>query len=268
MTFKELQNKIKKEKPLVHAITNPISINQCANTAISMGAMPIMAEHPREVQEITRTARALLLNLGNITDVRMQSIKLSSKVAVKENIPIIIDAVGVACSTLRYNFLSKMLKDIIPTLIKGNYSEIYALDNTTYRSNGVNAESDLRIEKVGESAVKLAKKYHCLILATGETDIITDGERMFYIHNGHPRLSSITGTGCMLGMLCSVFLSVHTDVQAVCMATAMLGICGEIASCNNGNESFMTGLMDNLSLLTDTDFENAVRMEEMAIEKL
>jgi hydroxyethylthiazole kinase-like sugar kinase family protein len=72
----------------------------------------------------------------------------------------------------------------------------------------------------------------------------------------------------MLGMLCSVFLSVHTDVQAVCMATAMLGICGEIASCNNGNGSFMMGLMDNLSLLTATDFENAVRMEEMAIEKL
>ena len=268
MTFKELQNEIKKEKPLVHAITNPISINQCANTAISMGAMPIMAEHPREVQEITRTARALLLNLGNITDVRMQSIKLSSKVAVKENIPIIIDAVGVACSTLRYNFLSKMLKDIIPTLIKGNYSEIYALDNTTYRSNGVNAESDLRIEKVGESAVKLAKKHHSFVLATGKTDIVTDGKRMFYIHNGHPRLSSITGTGCMLGVLCSVFLSVHTDVQAVCMATAMLGICGEIASCNNGNESFMTGLMDNLSLLTDTDFENAVRMEEVTIEKI
>ena len=268
MTFKELQNEIKKEKPLVHAITNPISINQCANTAISMGAMPIMAEHPNEVEEITRTARALLLNLGNITEVRMQSIKLSSKVAVKENIPIIIDAVGVACSTLRYNFLSKMLKDIIPTLIKGNYSEIYALDNTTYRSNGVNAESDLRIEKVGESAVKLAKKYHCLILATGETDIVTDGKRMFYIHNGHPRLSSVTGTGCMLGMLCSVFLSVHTDIQAVCMATAMLGICGEQASIQQGNGSFMTGLMDNLSLLTDTDFENAVRMEEVTIEKI
>ena len=268
MTFKELQNKIKKEKPLIHAITNPISINQCANTAISMGAMPIMAEHPREVQEITRTARALLLNLGNITDVRMQSMLLSSKVAVKENIPIIIDAVGVACSTLRYNFLSKMLKDIIPTLIKGNYSEIYALDNTAYRSHGVNAQPDLCAETIEKSAVNLAKKHHSFVLATGKTDIVTDGKRMFYIHNGHPRLSSITGTGCMLGMLCSVFLSVHTDVQAVCMATAMLGICGEIASCNNGNGSFMTGLMDNLSLLTDTDFENAVRMEEVTIEKI
>lgn len=268
MTFKELQNKIKKEKPLVHAITNPISINQCANTAISMGAMPIMAEHPNEVEEITRTARALLLNLGNITEVRMQSIKLSSKVAVKENIPIIIDAVGVACSTLRYNFLSKMLKDIIPTLIKGNYSEIYALDNTAYRSHGVNAQPDLCAETIEKSAVNLAKKHHSFVLATGKTDIVTDGKRMFYIHNGHPRLSSITGTGCMLGMLCSVFLSVHTDIQAVCMATAMLGICGEQASIQQGNGSFMTGLMDNLSLFTDTDFENAVRMEEMAIEKL
>lgn len=268
MTFKELQNEIKKEKPLVHAITNPISINQCANTAISMGAMPIMAEHPREVQEITRTARALLLNLGNITDVRMQSMLLSSKVAVKENIPIIIDAVGVACSTLRHNFLSAMLKDISPTLIKGNYSEIYALDNTAYRSHGVNAQPDLCAETIEKSAVNLAKKHHSFVLATGKTDIVTDGKRMFYIHNGHPRLSSVTGTGCMLGMLCSVFLSVHTDIQAVCMATAMLGIYGEQASIQQGNGSFMTGLMDNLSLLTDTDFENAVRMEEVTIEKI
>lgn len=267
MTFKELQNKIKKEQPLIHAITNPISINQCANTAISMGAMPIMAEHPREVLKITRTARALLLNLGNITDARMSSMLLSSKVAVKENIPIIIDAVGVACSTLRYNFFTKMLKGISPTLIKGNYSEIYALDNTAYRYHGVNADSDLCTKAVGKSAVKLAKKYRSFVLATGKTDIITDGKRIFYIHNGHPRLSSVTGTGCMLGMLCSVFLSVHTDIQAVYMATAMMGICGEKASHHQGNGSFMTGLMDNLSLFTDIDFKNALRMEEATIEK-
>jgi len=268
VTFNELQNKIKKEKPLVHAITNPISINQCANTAISMGAMPIMAEHPGEVQEITQTARALLLNLGNITDARMQSMLLSSKVAVKENIPIVIDAVGVACSRLRHNFLSKMLKDINPTLIKGNYSEIYAIDNTSYRSHGVNAQPDLCVETVGKSAVNLANKHHSFVLATGKTDIITDGERIFYIHNGHSRLSSVTGTGCMLGMLCSVFLSVHTDIQAVCMAAAMMGICGEQASYHQGSGSFMTGLMDSLSLLTATDFEKALRMEEINIESI
>jgi hydroxyethylthiazole kinase len=268
VTFKELQNKIKKEKPLIHAITNPISINQCANTAISLGAMPIMAEHPNEVEEITRTARALLLNLGNITEVRMQSIKLSSKVAVKENIPIIIDAVGVACSRLRHNFLSEMLKDINPTLIKGNYSEIYALDNIEYRYLGVNAEPDLSDKTVVKSAMNLAKKHHSLILVTGKSDIVTDGERVFHIHNGHPRLSSVTGTGCMLGMLCSVFLSVHTDIQAVCMATAMMGICGEQASSHQGSGSFMTGLLDSLSLLTATDFEKALRMEEINIESI
>lgn len=268
MTFKEFQNKLKEEKPLIHAITNPISINQCANTAISLGAMPIMAEHPEEVEEITRTAKALLINLGNITDVRMRSMSISSKVAAEENIPIIIDAVGVACSTLRHDFLSEILQDISPALIKGNYSEIYALDNAEYRSRGVNAAPDLSVNAIGKSAINLAKKHHCLILATGKTDIVTDGERLFLIHNGHPRLSYVTGTGCMLGMLCTVFLSVCTNIRAVCMATAMMGICGEQASRHQGNGSFMTGLMDNLSLLTDTDFENALRMEEVTIEKI
>ncbi len=268
MTFKELKTILEEEKPLIHAITNPISINQCANTAISLGAMPIMAEHPEEVGEITRTARALLLNLGNITNVRMQSMSISSKIAVKENIPIIIDAVGIACSTLRHNFLSAMLKNIHPTLIKGNYSEIYALDNIKYRSCGVNAEPDLSVKAIGKSVMNLAKKHHCLILATGKTDIVTDGERLFHIHNGHPRLSSVTGTGCMLGMLCSVFLSVYTDIRAVCMATAMMGICGEQASRYQGSGSFITGLLDSLSLLTEIDFENALQMEEITIESI
>ena len=115
------------KNPLIHCITNPISINQCANGVLAVGAIPIMAEHPLEAAEITQAADALVLNLANITDVRMQSMKISAQTAQKNNIPFIIDAVGVACSALRRNFVNGFLKEFKPAAIKGNYSEIYAL---------------------------------------------------------------------------------------------------------------------------------------------
>lgn len=268
MTFKELKNKLQNEKPLIHAITNPISINQCANLALSVGALPIMAEHPKEAAEITQTAKALILNLGNITDARMESMTISSQVGNKNNIPVVLDAVGVACSSLRRDFANKLIKSTHFSLIKGNYSEIYALDNSDYKSSGVDADIFLNTQSIQKSAIRLARKLNTIILASGKEDIITDGKRIFLIKNGHPRLSSVTGTGCMLGMMCTVFLSVCTDIEAVCMAAAMMGICGEIASQFDGNGSFMTGLLDSISLLTDTDFEKKIRMEEIKIEDI
>ena len=120
----DIRKKTRNKKPVVHCITNPISINLCANGVLAVGAKPIMAEHPLEVAEITKTADVLVLNLGNITDARIRSIKISAKIAHEHNIPFVIDAVGVACSQLRRNLIRELLKEIKPTAIKGNYSEI------------------------------------------------------------------------------------------------------------------------------------------------
>ena len=76
------RKQVKGKRPLIHCITNPISITQCANAILAVGARPIMAEHPEEVAEITETADALLLNLGNITDVRMESMKIAMREAI------------------------------------------------------------------------------------------------------------------------------------------------------------------------------------------
>lgn len=267
MTFKELKTLLKKEKPLIHAITNPISINQCVNTALSLGALPIMAEHPKEVEEITQTAKALLLNLGNITDARMESMTLSSQVANKNKIPVVLDAVGIACSALRRNFAKELLQNRHFSAVKGNYSEIYALDNSVYTSAGVDAENVLNIQSIQKSAIRLARKYKTIILASGKEDIITDGKRLFLIKNGCSQLSSVTGTGCMLGMLCACYLSVCKDISSVVTAASVLGICGEKAETKKGNGSFIVNLLDALSTLSHNDFEGNIRMEEFNIEK-
>ena len=136
-----IRSKVKECHPLIHCITNPISIHQCANAILAVGARPMMAEHPKEVREITESADALLLNLGNITDARMESMMISTKAAKQKGIPIVLDAVGVACSTLRRSFARELLKTVSPTVIKGNYSEISALYHEKYHSVGVDADA-------------------------------------------------------------------------------------------------------------------------------
>ena len=118
---------IRQEAPLIHCITNPISINDCANILLAIGARPIMAEHPKEVAEITAIAKALALNLGNITDARMESMQIASHAAHRLHIPAVIDLVGIACSSLRLDYARKLISQYPPAIIKGNISELRTL---------------------------------------------------------------------------------------------------------------------------------------------
>ena len=264
----EIRKKTVDKNPLIHCITNPISINQSANGVLAVGARPMMAEHPLEVAEITQTADALVLNLANITDVRMRSIKISAQTAQNNNIPFIIDAVGVACSTLRRNFVYDFLKEYRPTAIKGNYSEIYALSDDTYNCAGVDADENLKLENITGTAVKLAQKYGTMVLASGKTDVVTDGETVVYINNGVPQLAKITGTGCLLGMLCGCYLSVDQSIKALVAACVVLGISGELSRTEKGNGTFFVNLMDNLSVLKAEQIEKLINIEVKANEEL
>lgn len=263
----EICASVRKKQPLIHCITNPISINQCANAVLAIGARPIMAEHPAEVHEITQTADALMLNLGNITDARMRSMKVSAQTAKGKGIPVIVDAVGIACSKLRWNYLAELLENAAPTVIKGNYSEVYALYQANYRCSGVDTDVTISEDRICHAAVELAKKYHTTILASGKTDIVTDGRRIVKLKNGTPQLSTVTGTGCMLGALCAAYLSVCLGLDAAVTACAVLGICGEIAQTEKGSGSFMVNLMDALSCLSDSEIENMIDLEVLEIEE-
>ena len=257
---------IRQQQPLIHCITNPISIRQCANTILAVGGRPMMAEHPQEVAQITRTAGALLLNLGNITDIRMQSIGISAETAAMANIPVVLDAVGIACSQLRRNYTHALLDKVTPTVIKGNYSEIYALYQDTYRSSGVDADASLDIPTIDRCALSLARSRNTIMLASGKVDVLTDGKRLLHIHNGSPQLSAVTGTGCMLGALCAAYLTAERSLDAVITACAVLGISGEKAQTPKGNGTFFVNLMDALSTLSPKDICEHIKLEERSIE--
>ena len=221
----------------------------------------MMAEHPEEVAEITQTAGALMLNLGNITDIRMESIGVSAETAVAAHIPILLDVVGIACSRLRRNYANELLSRVTPTVIKGNYSEVYALHQDSYCASGVDADTSLDIPTIDHCAVSLAREKNTIILASGKVDILTDGHRLVHIHNGTPQLSAITGTGCMLGALCATYLSTDHSLDAVISACAVLGISGEKAQTTKGNGTFFINL-------SAEDICTNINQEEISIENL
>ena len=265
--IEKIREDVRASKPLIHSITNPISITQCANAILATGARPIMAEHPSEVSEITKTASALMLNLGNITDVRMSSMRKSILAAKETNCPVLLDAVGVACSELRRSFAFELMNTAPISIIKGNYSEIFALYNSDYRASGVDGDKNIDKESIIKAASALAEKYGAAVLASGSEDIITDGTRVLCVENGTPQLASITGTGCMLGALASSYLSVAGGIDAAFAACALLGISGELARTELGGGSFFVRLMDNLYSMKNEQLLLHLRYKERNVEK-
>lgn len=185
---------IRAHQPLIHCITNPISIHDCANIVLTTGARPIMAEHPGESAEITAASQALALNLGNITDARIESIANSGATAFTRNIPVILDLVGIGCSRLRREFALDFLKNRktgSPFILKGNMSEILALQKENPTVSGVDvSEQDLRLaESESEAAQRLqalAEEFQAVIFASGKTDIISDNRNTYFLYNGSP----------------------------------------------------------------------------------
>ena len=262
----EVRKRLRAERPLIHAITNPISMNLCANGVLGLGARVIMAEHPREVAEITKTAKALLLNLGNIRDSRMKAMEISGKVAKEKFIPVVIDIVGCGCSGLRRQFARELIQNACPIMIKGNYSEIKALCDDEYSNSGIDSEFIDENEMI-RICNELAARHNAVILASGKTDIVADGKRVALVKNGCSQMASVTGTGCMLGAVCATFVSVSDAFDAGVTACAVCGICGERAQTQKGSGSFLNNLLDNISTLTDETVKKYLRLERMNYEE-
>lgn len=263
-----LQREVEQRKPLIHCITNPISIHDCANIILAAGGRPIMAEHPKEAAQITAEAQALLLNLGNITDVRMESMEYSLKEAEAKGIPVVLDLVGVACSSLRLSYAVHLLKCGHISILKGNMSELLALTGQPSHGTGIDVgEKDLfsaEDEEVPGIFRRFAGDYQSVLLASGQTDLIADGEEVYLVSNGVEMLSKITGTGCMLGALCAVYLSCGDPLQASLLGTAVMGIAGERAARNSrGPGSFQNELLDQIYGLKDVDLSEGIKIRKM-----
>lgn len=260
-----IKNKVMIDKPLIHCITNHITINDCANVVLSAYGKPIMAEHCEEVSNITASASALAINIGNITDNRMKSIMISGKTAYEKEIPSIIDIVGVSCSSLRLNFAIDFIYKCRPSIIKGNMSEIKAIFGLDTKSKGIDVnDEDITTEDTISNNIyivkELALKTNSTVVATGAIDIISNGKKTYIIENGCEELSRITGTGCMLNALIATYISSKDIMNSAILGTVVMGICGELAKDAKGTASFKIELLDNISTIKDEDILEKIKV--------
>lgn len=266
--WSEAHEKLNRVSPLIHCITSPIAVNDCANAVLALGAKPIMAEHPEEVEDITKSAAALGVSLANISDARAESIILSGKAAHAAGLRSVIDAVGVTCSPFRKRLAERFIRECRPSVIKGNVSEIKALAGIDFTSSGIDVGEGDRVSRTNEAAVEqmtsvvmgLATDTSSVVMATGEVDIISDGKKTYYVENGSPLMARVTGTGCILNCITAAFLSSADALTAPVLAAASLGICGELADASRGLATYHTGLLDALSLLTEQQFSKLLKL--------
>lgn len=247
----EIYNKIQKNRPIIHCITNAVTVNDCANILLAAGASPTMAHHPLEVEEITAGTAACVCNFGAIAD--YEAMEKAGKVADKLGHAIIIDPVGVSGSSYRREKCQALIENVHPTCIRGNYSEVRALMEHCSTVTGVDSgDKSLDIE-----AMKLyAAQYHLILIASGEKDIITDGATTYICENGDAKMAKITGSGCMSSVMLGAFLGTEQTVESAAACCAFVGIAGELAAektdaCGGGTMTFRNLFIDEISLMTE-----------------
>lgn len=261
----QIRQSVKFKKPLIHYITNPISINDCANMILAVGAKPIMAEHTLEVSEITAVSKSLGVNLGNITDNKMKSMLISGKTAYGNKISQVIDLVGVGCSKLRLDYAKKFISECHPNVIKGNMSEIKAIYGIKSNAQGIDVGAgDIVTEQNFHKNIEIIKtlsmRTGAVVAATGVVDIISNGTYTYAIKNGCEMLSMMTGTGCMLTGIIASYISSGSILEGTVLAIALMGICGELSQHVKGTGSFRTELIDNMFNISDDMIIKKIKM--------
>jgi hydroxyethylthiazole kinase len=261
----QLLGLVKEKRPLVHHITNYVSVNDCANIVLALGASPVMADDEGEVADMLKIASALVINIGTLNERTMSSMFAAANKANELGIPVVLDPVGAGATPLRTQTAEKFLKEIQLAVLRGNMSEIKALAGARVTTRGVDSIADSEGGK--EGAMSMARNYRCTVAITGAQDVITDGKRVGLIDNGHPDLSHVTGTGCMATSLVGCFCGVTKDYYlASCAGIMAMGLAGEKAhmalKTGEGIGKFRVNLMDAVYQLSESDFLNAGKLAE------
>lgn len=257
---------IKEQKPLIHNITNTVVANFSANGLLALGASPAMANAPEEAAEMASHADALVLNIGTCTQDQVDAMILAGKAANKKGIPVILDPVAIGATVFRTSAVKQILAKIDVAVIRGNAGEIAVLGELDIEMKG----ADSLVGEVNpDVAVEVAEKYGAIVIATGETDIITDGSTFTQCKNGVPMLSAVTGTGCLLTAVVGAFLSVGTDFyQASVKAVCSYGIAAELAHESvAGPGSFLPVFLDELYGLTDEKVKVKANIRELTLKE-
>ncbi len=264
LSLKAAENlqKMRETKPLIHNITNFVVMNYTANVLLSTGASPVMAHAVNEVEDMVTFAGALVLNIGTLTDNWVESMVMAGQKATELQKPIILDPVGSGATPFRTVSAKLIVDKTKVSVIRGNASEILSLGNQQSTTKGVDTLHS--VQDAAETASLLAGELGTTLAITGPIDLVTDGNRVLNIANGHPLMPYVTGTGCSATAVIGAFAAVDPDyLSASATALAFFGLAGEIAGKTaKGPGSFMIHLLDALYTMTPEQLEEGCRINE------
>lgn len=252
--------RVRKEKPLVHHITNWVTIYDCANIVKVFGGSPVMAHAREEVADMANIADALVLNIGTLTSDLVEAMIIAGKSATQKGIPVVLDVCGAGATPYRDRKCFEILDGVAVGIIKGNSSEIARIAGESVSTRGVDASA---VEKnLVDVAQDLAGRRGCTVVITGKEDIVADARRVMLVKNGHPMMASIVGTGCMATSVIGTFSAVEDDmVSASAAGLVCYEVAAEIAAKEAaGPGSFKERLFDAAYRL---DGESVERMEKV-----
>lgn len=268
----EMLENLRKTKPLIHNITNYVTVNDCANILLACGAAPIMSDDIGEVEEITSICSGLNINIGTLNQTTIPSMFAAGKKANALNHPVLLDPVGAGASALRTDTANGLLEKVQFTVIRGNISEIKTLALGAGTTKGVDADvADTVTEETLDSVIAFAKafaaKTGAVIAITGAIDIVTNGQKAYVIRNGHPMMSAITGTGCQLSAMMTAYIAANPTciLDAAAAAVCAMGLCGELAfarlNVRDGNATYRNYIIDEVWNLTAQQLEKGANYE-------
>jgi hydroxyethylthiazole kinase len=255
---------LRDRKPLVHQITNYVVMNETANATLALGALPVMAHAPEEVEEMAAVAGALVLNIGTLSSHWIEAMLLAAKAANAAGAPVVLDPVGAGATRFRTDTAKRILREVDIAVVRGNPAEVATLAGRQAEIRGV--ESISAATEKAELARAAAGHLGCVASVTGTVDHVSDGRRVVAVANGHELLGAVSGTGCMSSALTGCFLAVRREapLEAAAEALAAFGVAGEDAARDApGPGSFHVALYDALYKLDPEKLDLRARFEEI-----
>lgn len=253
--------RVRERVPLVHHITNYVTVNDCANACICAGGSPVMTDAAEDVPEMVSMAAATVLNIGTLNDRTVGSMYLAAEAARKSGVPMILDPVGAGATAYRTT-VAERLMTMGPAVVKGNAGEIGVLSGKGGRVEGVDSHGS---EDTAEAARSLAERLGCVVVATGEVDYVSDGDVTLRLSNGSSYLGRVSGTGCMLSSVVGCYVGAcGADVGSVSAAVTVFNVATEVAATRcSGPGTFKPALLDALDSMDAETVDSHARCDEL-----
>lgn len=271
--LKSCLENVRLKMPLIHNITNYVTVNDAANILLACGGSPIMADDEAEVEEITSICAGLNINIGTLNSRTIPSMHKAGKTANRLGHPVVLDPVGAGASRLRTKTAEELLSSIKFDVIRGNISEIKTLALGIGQAKGVDADisdkvTDENLSCVISFAEKFSAETGAVLAISGAIDIVCSDDMAYIVKNGHPIMSRITGSGCMLTAMTAAYIAANRDdiLEAAAAATIAMGVCGELAyerlsNTGGGNVTFRNYLIDAVYNLDGDTLERRAKYE-------